>query len=96
MTHDNPTTKALLKLQKRRCYLCCKPFTCVPAGTPDRRRLNRLGKVTVDHVRSRASGGTLYRNKLLAHEDCNCRKGDRAPKPCELIYLDAIYLQVAP
>jgi hypothetical protein len=88
--------KALLKLQRYRCYLCGKAFACCPAGTPNRRRLNRDGRITSDHVRPRAGGHTLEGNKLLAHGLCNVRKADRAPWPCELIYLAAIKLKLAP
>lgn len=87
--------KALLKLQDRACYLCGKPFMVFPPGTPDRRRLNRLGRVTADHVRPRCAGHTLDGNKLLAHEACNVRKGDRQPRPCEIIYLASIKLRMA-
>lgn len=38
---------------------------------------------TIDHVVPRARGGKNAGNVLLAHSDCNSRKGDRAPTTAE-------------
>ena len=88
--HDGIRPNRLRKLQRNRCYICGEAFAPHPKGTPDRRRLNRGGYPTLDHVWPKAKGGGLYRNKLLAHARCNSRKSDRAPFPCEWLYLDAI------
>ncbi len=42
-----------------------------------------------DHVIPKAKGGKDADNLVIAHYLCNCRKGDRTPTGCELIWLDA-------
>lgn len=84
-------TKRLRSFQRNRCYLCGQPFlTPYPPGTPNRRRMNREGFPTIDHVFPRAMGYGLHRNKLLAHAKCNALKGDRRPFVCEVLYLEAV------
>ena len=68
---------ALMRLQRGYCYLCCQPFY---ASRPP----------TLEHVTPKARRGQSRGNLLLAHSDCNSRKADRRPYPCELIYLAAI------
>lgn len=70
----------LMRLQRGYCYLCAQPFY---ASQPP----------TLEHVTPRALGGKTQRNVLLAHSACNNGKSDRAPRPCEMIYLDAINLR---
>lgn len=43
---------------------------------------------TWDHVTPRSRGGRGHdgRNKVIAHEACNQAKGDRPPKPCEILF----------
>jgi len=94
MISDGVQTKRLRKLQRNCCYLCGERFeTPFPAGTPDRRRRNREGFPTLDHVRPRSAGYGLHRNKLLAHQRCNEQKGARAPWPCELLYLEGVLMR---
>ena len=40
-----------------------------------------------DHVWPRAKGYTKKQNKILVHEECNGKKADRHPFPCEVLYL---------
>jgi 5-methylcytosine-specific restriction endonuclease McrA len=68
--------EALMELQKGRCFLCCGRMRAKP---------------TRDHVWPKSHGGTFTGNKLLAHQFCNAKKGNRRPTPCELLYRDAIY-----
>jgi len=70
------THKVLFRLlQNKRCPYCG----------------NRLGKKgTWDHVHPKCKGHTREGNKLLVHLNCNRKKADRAPHPCEVLYLDGI------
>lgn len=70
----------LMRLQRGFCYLCGHPFY---ASRPP----------TMEHVTPRAMRGRSHRNVLLAHAPCNNAKADRAPRPCELIYLEAVNLR---
>lgn len=55
-----------------------------------------LDAVTVEHVVPKARGGAgRDRNTALAHQRCNLAKADRAPRPCELLYLAALNLMLA-
>jgi hypothetical protein len=71
--------RALRDLQQQRCYLCNRPF-----GP------RRWAWPTFDHVTPQVMGGVWGGNVLLAHARCNEAKADRAPRACELLYLDAI------
>lgn len=94
MNSDGVRTKRLRKYQRNRCYLCGEPFmTPYPKGEPNRKRLNREGFPTVDHVTPKAAGGGLYHNKLLAHAACNWRKADRSPTACELLFLGVVHIR---
>lgn len=75
---------ALWLAQGRRCYLCGGRLRDLPHPSD--------GAPTRDHVKPRVTGGRKRRNVLLAHAGCNRSKGARPPKPCELIYCDAIHL----
>lgn len=76
-------TKALiLEMQAGRCYLCGHGFS--QANPP-----------TTDHVTPRARRGANVHNRLMACQGCNGAKGDRAPHPCELLYLTALNLMLA-
>jgi len=67
--------EALFNLQDYRCCYCPSP----------------IGRdATVEHVVPKAHGGKDHRNILLACLPCNARKANRAPHPCELIFLAAI------
>lgn len=67
--------RRIAKLQGGRCYLCGQPMRTEP---------------TREHVVPKARGGRNARNILAAHQACNLRKADRAPYPCELLYLAAV------
>lgn len=72
----------LYLLQDGRCYLCADPMRASSPQDPD--------GATRDHVTPRIRGGRDTENLLAAHRACNERKADRAPHPCELIYLAAV------
>lgn len=76
--------RQLNELQERRCYLCIRRWGRRQAWWP-----------TADHVVPRALGGGWSGNVLLAHSECNHKKGDRAPHPCELLYLAAVNERLA-
>lgn len=76
--------RALHELQEQRCYLCDRVFA----------RARKLW-ATFDHVTPKALGGKWGGNVVLAHQVCNHEKGDRAPRPCELLYLAAINERLA-
>jgi 5-methylcytosine-specific restriction endonuclease McrA len=65
---------AMLEAQGFRCYLCGDPFT---SDDPPSR----------DHVYPRSKKGGDLGNILLAHDECNHAKGDRAPDECEKVAL---------
>ena len=71
--------RRLFRLQGQVCYLTGEPFT-------------RMNPPTWEHVVPKSKGGTNFRNRLLAGQYANNKKGNRAPYPCELLYLEAIYL----
>jgi 5-methylcytosine-specific restriction endonuclease McrA len=73
--------KELKRAQRGCCYLCG--------------RLVTLKYATFDHVVPKSRGGGSLANKLLAHKHCNGRKGNREPRPCELLYLRSINLKIA-
>lgn len=68
---------ALFIAQRKCCYLCCK-------------RMYPGNGSTDDHVTPKSLGGRRENNILLAHRKCNARKADRAPFPCEVLFLAAI------
>lgn len=70
------------------CYLCGKQM-------PERFRYNINAGWSADHVHPRCHGYSRWRNVLLSHASCNRRKGDRAPFPCEVIYLQAVNARLA-
>ena len=69
--------QTLHQRQNRRCFLCGGKMQ---------------GRPTREHVFPRSAGGREAGNILLAHRLCNQAKGIRNPRPCELIYRDAVYL----
>lgn len=69
--------------QAGRCFLCPQPFTDDDWAT-------------VEHVKPRALGGMTPGNVLLAHASCNQAKDNRPPHPCEVLYLQAVNLQLKP
>lgn len=69
--------RRIYELQGGRCYLCGDPF-------------ESQAKATDDHVTPKAMGGRRTANILHACRGCNHAKSHRAPRPCELIYLEAI------
>lgn len=75
---------AISTRQRGRCYLCGLEWFARPSKTTQRLR-------TRDHVFPRSAGGKGDANILLAHDGCNQAKGDRWPRPCEVIYLAAMY-----
>lgn len=76
---------AIHGLQGARCYLCGRPFNG---------RLDARLRATEDHVWPKSRGGQDYRNRLLAHYDCNIKKDDRKAYPCELLLCDAIWTRL--
>lgn len=79
----NPPIAGLRHRQGGVCYLCGKPLG---------QRLGTVGlEVSRDHVFPQAAGAKADLNILLAHAKCNGRKGDRWPRPCELIFLASVY-----
>lgn len=69
--------RTLWSIQRGRCYMCAKGFVAEDWATQD-------------HVVPRSKGGGSV---LLACFACNNDKGDRDPKPCELLYLEAAGLR---
>ena len=79
----NPPIPMLRQRQHDNCYLCSRPLG---------KRSGTMGDAsTRDHVFPQCAGATGNRNILLAHACCNGRKGNRFPRPCELIFLAAVY-----
>lgn len=80
----------LFHLQGGRCYLCDEAMTAkaLHVQTPQ--------DATRDHVVPKRQRGPDVRNLLAAHRECNERKADREPYPCELLYLAAINARLAP
>lgn len=76
---------ALYVLQDGRCYLCDRRMLASSPRDPD--------GATRDHVTPRIRGGRDGENLLAAHRSCNELKADRAPTPCELLYLAAVNAQ---
>lgn len=69
-----PFRAQLWAAQRRRCPYCVFPLTSWRKGTKD-------------HVHPKSRGGSLRGfNQVLAHEDCNRRKADRLPHPCETLF----------
>lgn len=71
----------IFELQHCRCYLCRGPF-------------EGIAQATDDHVTPQALGGRRVGNILHACFGCNNGKADRAPFPCELLYLESINIQL--
>jgi 5-methylcytosine-specific restriction endonuclease McrA len=69
----------LTKIQNGLCYLCGSEW--YPG--------HALLWPTLDHVVPHSKGGRRSGNLLVAHACCNVAKGNRSPKPCEMIYLAA-------
>lgn len=84
--------RALLNAQGRACYICGNRFP----GKDDwvglyKSYMRDPRKPTFDHVTPRAlNGPNDWRNLLFACMSCNVAKDDRAPHPCELLYLSTI------
>ncbi len=81
--------QVLHERQNQRCYLCAEPrrmILHVPRGG-----VHMPERATRDHVFPQRAGGGAFMNILLAHGDCNVRKGGRWPYPCEVIFLASIY-----
>lgn len=72
-----PYRTRLMEAQGGRCYLCGK----------------HMSAPTEDHVVPKALGGKNRANRLMACGPCNNRKANRPPRPCEVIYLQAINLR---
>lgn len=72
--------RKLLVAQFGKCYLCGEsidPFT----------HYNDDRGPSKDHVRPKSKGFVGDFNQCLAHKRCNMIKGDRDPRPCELLFL---------
>lgn len=78
----------LFQLQGGVCYLC-------PAPMRARNGHQTRDDATRDHVVPKRRKGRDVGNILAAHRSCNEAKGDRAPYPCELIYLEAVNARLA-
>lgn len=70
--------RRIVRLQDGLCYLC--------GGA--------MSEPTREHVTPKVLGGRNARNVLAAHQPCNVRKSGRPPRPCELLYLEAVYLRL--
>lgn len=69
----------ILILQDHNCYLCNKTL---------------IDKIkTLEHVKPKSQGGRTYMNVLIAHSNCNNKKGSRKPYPCELLLAQALGLR---
>lgn len=78
-----PSSGARAAVQGHRCYLCGGEMLNRPG-----RREEHLSRTT-DHVIPLSRGGfDVQHNYLFAHKRCNNLKGDRMPKPCEILYLN--------
>jgi 5-methylcytosine-specific restriction endonuclease McrA len=82
LSRSSPLINRIAALQGDRCFLC---------GGQMRER----SAPTRDHVVPKAKGGKDGGNILAAHSACNSKKGDRAPYPCELLYLAAVNARLA-
>lgn len=71
----------LYDAQKGRCFLCGHPFLDNDWATDE-------------HVKPQHLGGRRGGNILLAHGNCNRKKGGRPPLPCEVIYLHSVNLML--
>lgn len=80
----------LFHLQGGRCYLCGEAMKARELGAQSPTDATR------DHVVPRGRRGRDVNNLLAAHRECNERKADREPYPCELIYLAAISARLVP
>ncbi len=89
-TYRRAELVVLFHLQGGRCYLCDEAMYARTLG------LNRPDDATRDHVVPRRRQGRDAHNLLAAHRECNERKADRQPYPCELLYLAAINARLAP
>lgn len=69
-----PIFSKIRAAQENKCYLCGYD----------------LSNPNQDHVVPKAKGGKNAYNILATHPDCNVSKSDRAPYPCEILYLQAI------
>lgn len=86
-------TKVLMIVQKRRCYICNK-FMC---GKVRKKGYNKqkfkYRKATRDHVFPKSLGGKGHGNIVLAHAECNSRRGN-ALLPDNLS-VKALYIRLA-
>lgn len=80
---------SLWKAQRGKCPYC--PRMLPHLGWPE--DAGQL-QCTVDHVHPKSKQGSreLGVNLVLSHRVCNMRKSNRSPRPCELIFVQAINL----
>jgi 5-methylcytosine-specific restriction endonuclease McrA len=75
--------EAIWRAQDKICFLCGEKMYPVSVKNPV------LGW-SIDHVRPKSAGNARTRNSLISHTRCNSAKGDREPRPCELLFLEAV------
>lgn len=90
---NRPPQNGLLRLlwdaQRGLCFLCSVEMRPVKAVPREPYGWSR------DHVYARAGAGRgLHNNIVLAHGDCNQRKGDRDPTPSEIERTRALYTSI--
>lgn len=80
------TRDKLFKRQNGRCFYCGEPM-----------KKQRFKKIvaedgyTVDHFVPKSLGGNSGGNKVLCHNKCNSRKGNRLPTDAEIDHFMVIY-----
>jgi 5-methylcytosine-specific restriction endonuclease McrA len=77
---SKPLRSRIWLAQGKRCYLCNREIA--------------LASATDEHVTPRSKGGRTRSNILVADGPCNVRKANRAPYPCEILYLAYVNLVV--
>jgi hypothetical protein len=86
-----PRIETIYKVQDGICYLCTKK---VPH--PRTEWVCPHEKASLDHVWPKNPANPadarprIRKNALVAHHECNNKKANRLPYPCELIFLEAV------
>jgi 5-methylcytosine-specific restriction endonuclease McrA len=80
--------------KKMRKYWRAQNGVCPYCGNTLTVSMEKLWRPTFDHVTPKRIAHGKEGNKVVAHENCNQRKGSRLPRPCELLFLFAINQRV--
>ena len=75
--HEQIGTAVFLRAQRRICYLCGNVIHLNDAKS-------------IDHVFPLSISHLNIGNLLIAHRECDQRKGQRQPTPCEVIFLQIV------